>query len=75
MGYDDAFIDRVCFLIAHHHTYDQVDGLDYQILLEADFLVNAYEESLSPDAIATVRDKLFKTASGRRLVDTIYQST
>lgn len=57
LGADEKLIDRVCFLIAHHHTYDGVDGLDYQILLEADFLVNAYEDQLKPEAIATFRDK------------------
>ena len=40
-------IDRVCYLIGHHHTYSDVDGIDYRILLEADFLVNAYEDALS----------------------------
>ena len=29
-------IDRICYLIAHHHTYYNVDGLDYRILLEED---------------------------------------
>ena len=52
LGYEEDFIERVCFLVGHHHTYNQVDGLDYQILLEADFLVNAYEDQLSPKAKA-----------------------
>lgn len=38
--------NRICYLIAHHHTYDNVEGLDYRILLEADFLVNAMEDDL-----------------------------
>ena len=42
LGFDAAVIDRVCYLIAHHHTYTNMDGLDYQILVEADFLVNLY---------------------------------
>ena len=29
--------------MTHHHTYTGVDGIDYQILLEADYLVNADE--------------------------------
>ena len=29
--------------MSHHHTYTGVDGLDYQILLEADYIVNASE--------------------------------
>ena len=36
--------ERICYLIGHHHTYDKIDGTDYQILVDADFLVNLYEE-------------------------------
>ena len=29
-GLSDEFVDRICYLIAHHHTYDNDDGLiDY----------------------------------------------
>lgn len=38
------FVDRVCFLVGHHHTYKKIDGLDYQVLVEADFLVNVYDD-------------------------------
>lgn len=65
-------IDRVCFLIAHHHTYDRVDGPDYRILLEADFLVNAMEDELPEDAIIHFRDKVFKTKTGLYLLNTMY---
>ena len=64
--------DRVCFLIAHHHTYDKVDGLDYQILLEADFLVNAFEGSEPVDAIRHFRDKVFKTETGKHLLEVMF---
>ncbi len=66
------FIDRVCFLIAHHHTYNVVDSVDYQILLEADFLVNAYEDQLSPQAILSFREKVFRTKSGIALLNATY---
>lgn len=68
LGYDAACIDRVCYLIAHHHTYTDVDGMDYQILLEADFLVNAYEDNLSKEAIRTFCRSVFRTQSGIRLL-------
>ena len=42
LGFTKEQINRVCFLVGHHHTYTDVEGLDYQILLEADFLVNVY---------------------------------
>ena len=37
------------YLIAHHHTYNNIDGIDYQILVEADFLVNIMEDGLSKE--------------------------
>lgn len=63
---------RICYLIAHHHTYDNVDGLDYRILLEADFLVNAMEDNLDKDAIITFRDKVFMTKTGLHLINTMF---
>lgn len=37
---DEAIIHRVCYLVGHHHTVTNVNGIDHRILLEADFLVN-----------------------------------
>jgi hypothetical protein len=50
-----------------------MDGLDYQILVEADFLVNIYEDQLSEDAIDSVYRKIFKTDTGKKLLKEIYQ--
>lgn len=69
---DEELIDRVCFLIAHHHTYSGVNGSDWQILLEADFIVNAYEDALKADAIRHFRDNIFKTQSGLSLLNKIF---
>ena len=69
---NDKVVDRVCFLIGHHHTYDQVDGLDYQILLEADFLVNSFEDNLNKEAVITFRDKVFKTKTGINILNTMF---
>ena len=71
-GYGQEFIDWVCFLIAHHHTYEGVDGLDWQILLEADFLVNAEESQMSRAAIASFRDRVFRTETGLRMLRQMY---
>lgn len=68
-GYSAEQVERVCFLVGHHHTYSGVDGPDYQILLEADFLVNAYEDGLDAEAIAAFRGKVFRTRGGTRLLD------
>lgn len=64
-GFDAAFTERVCFLIGHHHTYGAVDGPDYQILLEADLLVNCYEDDVAPETARRVGKKLFRTKTGR----------
>lgn len=71
-GFTDAEIDRICFLIAHHHTYDQVDGMDYRILLEADFLVNAFEDHLSKESISAGRSNIFETESGNELLNIMF---
>ena len=49
-GFDAALIDRISYLIAHHHTVTGIDGMDYQILIEADFLVNAAEKGLGKES-------------------------
>ena len=71
-GYGQDFIDRVCFLIAHHHTYEGVDGLDWQILLEADFLVNSFEKNMTEEAIKKFRASVFRTKSGFALLNNQY---
>ena len=72
---DNKIVDRVCFLIGHHHTYNQVDGLDYQILLEADFLVNSFEDNLDKETVITFRDKVFKTQTGINILNTMFDIT
>lgn len=74
LGAEESIIERVCWLIAHHHTYADIQGMDYQILIEADFLVNAYEDEMDEDAIRTVRDKLFRTKTGAELINLLYFS-
>ncbi len=69
---ESGIIDRVYWLIAHHHTYTDIQGIDYQILVEADFLVNFYEDNVSQDSIQSIRDKIFKTLSGKMILNAIY---
>ncbi|MDD3169207.1 MAG: hypothetical protein PHC91_07085 [Eubacteriales bacterium] len=48
-------------------TYTNIDGLDYQILVEADFLVNLHENHESKESAETVFHKIFSTKTGRDL--------
>ena len=34
----EKFIKRLRFIIGNHHTYSKIDDIDFQILVEADFL-------------------------------------
>ena len=61
MNLNKVIIERVTYLIGHHHTYTNIDGIDYQILIEADFLVNMYEDEMSREAILSAYNKIFKT--------------
>ena len=66
LGFENYIVERICFLIGHHHTYDNIDGLDYQILVEADFLVNLYEDDAGNRAIDKAYKRIFKTETGKR---------
>ena len=65
-------IQRICYLVAHHHTYDSIDGLDYQILVEADFLVNLYERQTPPEGITSTLNRIFKSQMGSKLCQTLF---
>lgn len=65
-------IERICFLVAHHHTYTDINGNDYRILVEADFLVNIFEDSIPTARILVIRDKIFRTATGTKLLNIMF---
>lgn len=67
LGFENYIVERICFLIGHHHTYDNIDGLDYQILVEADFLVNLYEDDAGNRAIDKAYKHIFKTETGKKI--------
>lgn len=72
VGLPEADIERICYLVGHHHTYSGIDGADYQILVEADFLVNLFEDEASEKAIAAAGQKIFRTSAGKALLEQLY---
>lgn len=64
-------LERVCYIVGHHHTLSAVDGPDFQVIWEADALVNipnswgkrAYEHTL-PEMI----ELTFRTRTGKELI-------
>lgn len=72
LGFEQEVISRVCYLIAHHHTYTNIEGRDYQILVEADFLVNLYEDNIDQQGILTVYTKIFHTKYGKEICEKMF---
>ena len=75
LGASEEFTQKVCNMVGRHHTYTGIDSAGLQILIEADFLVNIYEDNMSSDAVSSVREKIFRTQSGKMLLDEIYGKT
>lgn len=71
-GYTPEETERVAWLVGHHHTYDPIEGMDHQVLVEADFLVNLHEDGSSPEAIRRTLDTIFRTEAGKRLLKTMF---
>ena len=72
MPVSEQKVERIIWLVTHHHTYTNIDGIDYQILIEADFLVNASESNFSKVSIENAKSRIFKTAAGCRLLESIF---
>lgn len=72
LGLPPEDVERICYLVGHHHTYTHIDGMDYQILVEADFLVNLYEDGVGPQAVHTALAQIFRTRAGTDLCRTLY---
>lgn len=65
-------IQRVAFLVGHHHTLHEIDGLDYQILIEADYIANASEKGCTARQVAPFLATYMKTSSGKQLLKDVF---
>lgn len=72
LGFAENVISRVEFLVGHHHTYKNIDSPDYQILVEADFLVNLYEDGADEKTVRAVREKIFRTKTGTEILNAMW---
>ena len=71
-GADERESERVQWLIAHHHTYTAGEEKDFRILLEADFLVNAYEDGMTAEQCETAKDRVFRTETGKQYLEEMF---
>jgi HD superfamily phosphodiesterase len=70
-GMPEEQINRIAYLVGHHHTFTDIDGIDYQILVEADYIANATENGYSQQNIETFMQKIMKTESGKRILKSV----
>ncbi|MBI5680078.1 MAG: HD domain-containing protein [Methanobacterium sp.] len=68
----EEIINRVCTIIGNHHSYTKMKGIDFQVVVEADFLVNIFEENMGKNAIKNIENRIFKTGTGKKLIMTMY---
>ena len=71
-GLNEAQIERVAFLVGHHHTFTGIDGADWQILVEADYIANATENGYSEQNLSNFMERIMKTESGRRILQSVF---
>lgn len=71
-GMTEEQIGRVAYLVGHHHTFSNIDRIDYQILVEADYIANATENGYSVRNVESFIQKTMKTESGKRILKSIF---
>ncbi len=64
LAFEPQVVERVCYIISRHHTFTAVDNIDFQLLVEADFLVNSSEDHMSDHQIITFARNIYKSESG-----------
>ncbi len=67
-------LERACYIVRHHHTIEKVDGIDFQILWEADFVVNIDEKNITVEKGGEQKaiDENFITATGTKLISGMF---
>jgi hypothetical protein len=74
IGYNAAFIDEVCAIIASHHSPGEVETDNFRVIWDSDWLVNVGDE-LDLNDMEKLRqslDRIFMTPTGRRLAGELY---
>jgi len=67
-------IDEICGIIGSHHSPGEVDSLNFQIIWDADWLVNLRDEykMSNRNKLEKIIEKIFMTRSGKMLAKEVY---
>ncbi len=71
---EKEIVDEICDIIGHHHHPREEETLHFQILYEADWLVNIEEDGFLKDReeLETLIGKVFKTVTGKKFAEDLY---
>ena len=74
LGVQKGMIDEICDIIGHHHSPREEETLNFQILYEADWLVNLEEEGILKDRkeLEELIERAFRTFTGKQLAEERY---
>lgn len=74
LGFSPDKTSEICDIIAHHHSPGIVTTRNFQVLYEADWLVNLKDDYdlEDPDKLKKVISKVFRTPQGKALARKIY---
>ncbi|MFC1987790.1 HD domain-containing protein [Chloroflexota bacterium] len=74
LGFEQNQIEEICEIIAHHHSPGKITSGNFNILYDADWLVNLRDEYDIQDKnkLNKIIGKVFLTQSGKTLAREIY---
>jgi HD superfamily phosphohydrolase YqeK len=69
-----GIVSEICDIIGHHHHPRERETLNFQVLFEADWLVNMQENGLSrdPKKIEEIIETNFRTVTGKNLANELF---
>lgn len=74
LGFPAAAIDEICDIIAHHHSPGVLTTTNFNVLYDADWMVNLRDEYDIRDRekLANIIDRVFMTGTGKELARQLY---
>ena len=68
-----ATVESVCTIIAHHHN-GQIDTPEFNVIWDADWLVNlpGYHPDADHDELQAAITKIFRTATGKTIAEKLF---
>lgn len=69
----DDEVERICYIIGNHHAPNKIDGIDFQIIWEADLLeaLKKFDKEANQEKLTDIINKNYKTKSGVELAKRI----